>query len=234
MSRYGNFSSSQIYKLMTLSTDKKSFGKPALGYIKQKQRELKLGRGTQKDSKSRPTSWGKFVELFVFNLLPMDYTHQSDRYYFHEELSNWVGAPDMLTKDKVCDIKCPYSLDSFCDMADLIIANDLEGFKKLHPDYYWQLVSNAILTAKNKAELIIYCPYRDELTEILLSVGEADEMMKNEIAWMNWANTEEFPYLLPDKYYKNLYQFEFEVPESDKILLYETVKKANAILNRNN
>ena len=223
--RYGNFTSSSIWMLMTNGRAKGEIGKPAQTYIKHKNREILLGRNLQKERTARPTSWGNLVEPRVHYLLDTSYILQSDLRYTHEELTRWTGAPDMLTDTKVCDIKCPYSIDVFCDKADIIIANDLEALKKDFPENYWQLVSNGILTGKNIAELIIYCPYLKELVDIKTELAnyEGDQ---NDVAWINWAKDEELPYLIEGNYYKNLYKFEFEIPEEDKQALYDRVKLA--------
>lgn len=201
--RHGNFTSSNIYKLMSDGSRdmtpeeiaehrklnpkskakkiKDGLGVAALTYIKQKKREIDLGRNLQKEGGGRPTSWGNLVEKRVHELLPWEYNLQSDVRYVHEELERWTGSPDMLTDDKVCDIKCPFSLDVYCDKADIMVKNDLEALKSDFPDNYWQLVSNAILTERNQAELIIYCPYMKELIQIHEMVQNY-EGNKNEVA----------------------------------------------------
>ena len=223
--RSGNFTSSSIYLLMTNNKSKDGFGVPAMTYIKAKQREKLLGRNLQKERSSRPTSYGKLVESRVFNLLPTEYTLQSDHRDIHPEFERWTGAADMVTTDKVCDIKCPFSLSVYCDKADIIIKNDVEALKKDFPENYWQLVSNSILTGKPIAELIIYCPYIRELLEIKETLNEYQGNM-NDVAWINWAEDQELPYLIEGNYYKNLYKMEWEVSAEDKALLTERVKKA--------
>lgn len=223
--RVGNYTSSSIYLLMTNNKAKDGFGVPAITYIKGKQRELLLGRNLQNERGSRPTSWGKLVESRVFNLLPTEYILQSDVRDIHTEFERWTGAADMITTDKVCDIKCPFSLQVYCDKADIMIANDVESLKKDFPENYWQLVSNSILTGKPIAELIIYCPYLKELIEIKEDLPNYDGNM-NDVAWINWAEAEELPYLIEGNYYKNLYKMSWEVSAEDKELLTERVKQA--------
>jgi len=48
----------------------------------------------------------------------------------------------------------------------------------------------------------------------------------NDVAWINWAEDEELPYLIEWNYYKNLYKMSWEVSAEDKVLLTERVKKA--------
>lgn len=223
--RVGNFSSSSIYLLMSEGKVKGTFGKPALTYIHAKSRERLLGRPLQKERSSRPTSWGKFVESRVFNLLGTEYILQSDLRYTHPEIERWTGAPDMLTTDKVCDIKAPFSLNVYCDKADIMLKNDVEGLKKDFPENFWQLVSNSILTGKPIAELVIYCPYIRELLEIKEDLPNYEGNM-NDVAWINWAEDEELPYLIEGNYYKNLYKMEWEVSREDKEALTERIIKA--------
>lgn len=223
--RIGNFTSSSIHLLMKNSKIKTYFGVAALTYIKGKQRELLLGRSLQKERSARPTSWGKLVESRVYNLLGTEYILQSDQRDIHPLYPRWTGAADMTTENKVCDIKCPFSIDVFCDKADIMIANDVEALKKEFPENYWQLVSNSILTNKPIAELIIYCPYLKELIEIKEDLGNYEGNM-NDVAWINWCEDEELPYLIEGNYYKNLYKMEWEVSAEDKEALTERVIRA--------
>lgn len=223
--RVGNYTSSSIYLLMSNGRNKEDMGKPALTYIKHKNRELLLGRNLQKERSSRPTSWGRLVEPRVFNLLPTEYILCSDERDIHPLYPRWTGAKDMVTDTKVCDIKCPFSIDVFCDKADIMIKNDVEALKKDFPENYWQLVSNSILTNKPIAELIIYCPYLKELIEIKEDLQNYEGNM-NDVAWINWAEDEELPYLIEGNYYKNLYKMEWVVSAEDKASLTERVKLA--------
>jgi len=155
--RNGNFSSSMIHLLM--KRDKQGgFGAPALNYIREKRYELRLGRSINSDHSARSTTWGTFLENRAFELMPMNYKLESKERLAHPTIKHWTGAPDLNAEDVVCDIKCPYTLKSFCETVDSLV--DVETFKSVRPDAYWQLVSNAILTGKDQAEIIVYCPYQ--------------------------------------------------------------------------
>jgi hypothetical protein len=136
--------------------------------------------------------------------------------------------PDTLRKDVVGDIKCPFSLKSYCTAVDSF--GDVEAFKKSKPDWYWQLVSNAILCDKARAEIIVYVPYLSELAEI----REDCEMFdgnQNKVARFAFAEDDDLPYLIEGGHYKNVEIFEFEVPQEDKDLLTNRVKLAVQYLN---
>lgn len=107
--------------------------------------------------------------------------------------------------------------------------NPHEALKREFPQYYWQLVSNSILTGKKFAELTVYCPFQEELEEIRELARRQDEDQERYV-FINFALDDDLPYLVKEGEYKNLNQIKFEVPEADKVLLTETVKKALAIL----
>lgn len=225
MQRFGNFSSSSIWKLTTLGTDKKNFGKPALTYIKEKLTEIKLGRSLQKDSKNvRSLSWGNLCELYVFSILPLDYKLVSKERIAHKTISNWNGMPDSLREDVVGDTKSPFTLLSFVDQIESH-EKGYEKFKKDEPEYFWQLISNSILADKKKIESIIFCPYLDELPAIRELANDIPECN-----WIKYATDEELPYLVRDGKFKNLNIFEYEVDSNDVEYLEEKVKKAVELL----
>lgn len=225
--RWGNFTSSEIWKLCEVAKDGKSFGKPALTYIKTRGYEIMIQRPIATESNNRATLWGTFVETRVHNLLPLEYILCSQERLQHPVIQNWSGAPDLLKSDTVCDIKCPQLL-SFCELVEIFKANDVEKLKKDYPEYYWQLVSNAILTNVSKAELIVYVPYDNEVPVIKTMMEDADDPEK----WKSLYYTpqSELPYLPNDCPVMNLNIFTFDIPNEDKEFLTNKVNAANEIL----
>lgn len=226
--RTANFSSSGIHRLMGFGRDKVSPSKAFYEYVQVKKWEQRLGRSIDTASGGRETSWGNLVELRAFDLLPLNYVIQSDFRYQHPELA-WSGAPDMLKDgDTVCDIKCPFTLKSFCEQLEYF--GDAEKFKDEKPEYYWQLVSNSLLTDRPFAEIILYVPYREELKHIREMVDNylGDQ---NKVAWVQFANDNDLPFLIKGNEYQNLNVFKFEVPQRDKEFLIERVTLATELLN---
>lgn len=237
--RIGNFTSSEIYLLTKLARDGKSFGAPALSYIERKVRERKLGRTINNDSSARSTSWGNLVEKILLNeILSTSYRTCSQETIDHNIIPTWKGSPDAERfvkgeKYAVVDIKCPYTLTSFCEFVDSFERGGITEFRAEHPDgekYYWQLVSNAILLEVTRAELIVYCPYLHELEAIKDYVYTYDGADQYKYFWIHSANNEELPHILPDRYYKNLYNFEFEISIEDKFYLIDKVIEASQLL----
>jgi hypothetical protein len=266
-SRNGNFTSSEIVALLSTSsrpmTDaelknhlfrlpgskKKNIdawpGKAAVTYLNQCNTERRLGRSLDGELDAKPTNWGKFVEILLFQLLSDDYTYNSHDTLTHPDFPFWVGTPDgfKITGNKtVVDGKCPFTLESFCNLVNPLYDGFdgweamkalLEGYTDkqglLHPPhkdadkYYWQLVSNACIDDCTHAELIVYCPYESELSVIQAAAVESGNPQAYFIAN---ASPKALPYIKDDGFYKNINVISFEIDPKDKELLTETVKKA--------
>lgn len=213
--RSGNFTSSENYRLMTFAKDKISPGAPAFEYIQECNMERKLGRSLSSEVSTHATSWGNLVERMAYEKLPFNYNLTSQDTIVHPKYDFWVGSPDGHTEDAIFDIKCPTSLKSFCqlvndDSIELVRNNHKDGDK-----FYWQIVSNAILKDKEYGELIVYVPYQEDLNLIreMASNYDGDQ---NKIAWINWAQDEDLPYLVKGGYYNDLNIIRFKIPDEDK------------------
>lgn len=257
--RIGCFTSSEIVRLMgagkrkmteqelaerpkigtgsksTIVEDLNVLSDTALEYISEKNSEIRLQRSLDPETNSRATTWGKLGELYVVEQkLGIDYTINLDCTTGHAEYPFWKGTEDCTTSDTVGDIKCPYSLKSFCGLVDCVYVYGLIGIEAInhirenHKDgekYYWQLVSNSVLHNKKFAELIVFVPFKDELEEIKQFI-DGDPRFIN----IFFANDSELPHLNKDGIYNNLTKIRFEVPESDKQLLEAKVKEAGKLL----
>lgn len=233
ISRVGNFTSSEIVALTKVAKDGKSFGAPAMTYISECNMERRLGRSLTDEVNARPLIWGKMVEARVFELMGLEYSLVSSDTVVHPTIPFWAGSPDGVAEDTVADIKCPITLKSFCQLVDPLYQGltgmaAMNAIRDTHKDgdkYYWQLVSNAILTSSNFAELVVYVPYKDELTEI----REMAEGNSNAY-WIWSASDDELPHLIEGGYYKNINVIRFEVPQADKDLLNQKVMSAGRLL----
>ena len=236
--RFGTFSSSSIWKLMTKDRTGTGNGAPAKKYIKQVQYELNLGRPLNKEVDSIEILWGKMNELRVFQKLSMEYSLISKNRLFHPEIKYWSGAPDLINKNEmvVGDIKCPYSIEMFCDKLKALA--NIKTYKEEFPEDYWQHISNSILLEKNGCEIkyfeaIIYMPYLSEIEEIK-QYAVSDEIeysnFKNEYTRFYYAKVEELPYLLDGGHYRNINIIRWEINPADKNLLTEKIIKAGELL----
>lgn len=231
--RIGNFTSSEIAALMSNPTAKAQkegeiFGAPAKTYIQEANFERKLKRSLTDETFSKATSWGSCVEKHAFEQLGIQYKFTAHDSILHDSLP-WAGSPDGFKFDEgktVIDLKCPFTLKSFCQMVECKTIQELRDNYTYGEKYYWQLVSNSILTNSRFAELIIYCPYFNELQAIrTLAMEDIDRFY-----WITKASDDELPYLLESGGYENLNIIRFEVSEADKDLLKSRVYEASKLL----
>ena len=227
--RKGCFSSSAVSDLCSKGRGNltiENVGKPFTTYVEEKVFERLLNRQLNKEHSARPTSWGKLVEEYAFNKLGLEYSLVSKERFSHEVYGDyWNGMPDLITDEIVGDIKCPYTIKSFCNLVKSMNAGP-EALKASHPSYYWQLVSNAILCKKDKAMLVIYVPYLEDLEGIRDLAREHLGDLNNQFAFINWSEDEELPYIVKDGYYSDLHSMEFEIPKEDKEFLEARVVMA--------
>lgn len=229
--RVGNFTSSEIWKLMTTGRQTGGFGEPAITYIKRKNLERKMGRSSEVQKQSRAILWGKFLEKRVYDLLPLSYEQCSKTTLLHPQFDYWAGSPDNLNRNEstVGDTKC-YEPQNFGDYVDVLMQKDIELFKKEFPKEYWQLVSNACILKFKHIEPIVYMPYESEIPAIREMAQNNDDPDFYMYRFIAEAPIEELPYLPDGGHYKNLNIFRFEVPEADKELLTNNVEKAGKML----
>lgn len=255
--RFGRFTSSQIGRLCALGkrpmTDEEKaedkrlnpkskkttieggFSATGLSYIEEKVYEERLGRRIQNESSSRPTSYGRCSEIFLFGKLDISHVLTSEVTIDHESIENWSGSPDGYIKSNgeitVFDIKNPYTLIEYCRMADICISKDVAKFKEEYPLYYWQLVSGAILIKAKYGKIIIGMPYLSELPFLREIAENSDESEKFEFYWISAAiasgKVQNIPHILPNTYYKDTYSLNFEVPKEDVEFLTQRVLLAN-------
>jgi len=235
--RNGNFTSSEIVKLCSNGKAKGTFGAPFYTYIEETNMERRLGRALENEVDAKPLSWGKLCESVAFNALGLEYKLCSDVTLSHPTIEVWKGSPDALKgDDTVIDFKCPMTLKSFCQLVDPYKENGkivhealtIEAVRANHKDgdkFFWQIVSNAAITGRKKGELIIYCPYQDELEGIrerASSAGEMGEYTK----WAYFSTDQQLPHLIRGGHYKNINIIPFTIFQKDIDFLTSRVLEA--------
>ena len=225
--RIGNFTSSEIAALMANGKKEGTLGVPALTYISECNMERRLGRALENEVNARANTWGLLCERQVYSLIGLEYSTISKITIIHPDYNFWAGSPDSICHEPdgnvITDIKCPFTLKSFCQLVDGWLAGGINGLRAAHKDgdkFYWQIVSNAILTGCNVGELIIYAPYFHELQTIREIAAHDD------YAWVKYATDNELPWLYEGGYYSNLNKFRFPIPDEDKQRLTERVTMA--------
>ncbi len=218
------------------------FSDAGLTYIEETNMERRLGRPLENETDAKATSWGLLLEPYSFSKLGLEYTLCSKKTFPHPTIEFLVGSPDALKgKDTVADHKNPMTLKSFCQLVDPYIENGVEKFPALsieavranHKDgdkYFYQIVSNAMITDCNKGELIVFVPYKSELETIRGLASSAGEM-GDYVKWIYYATDEQLPHLIDGGHYKNLNIISFDITDAHKNFLYKRVKEAGLLLN---
>ena len=225
--RIGRFTSSGVWQLMTNGRAAGTPGKPFETYVRQKAREKKLFRSITNDASSKPTSWGKYMEKRAFSKLDIDYSLTSDVTTEHPTIENFAGSTDGLKFDDgrtVFDIKCPFTLTSFCD---LIECTTDEMLLKEFPEYFYQLIANAMIHNTKWCELIVYVPYMSELSDIRLGVKYEEN---KQLQWIECSEDYELPYIHPRSEYKDLNILRFEAKQEYKDALEVRLLMANELI----
>ena len=227
----GNFNSSSIWKLTKLARNKKDFGQVALTYIQEKKFERRLGRYLSSDVKARPLDWGNVCEPLAFDRISMGWKLTSvDGYRKHPQIQCWTGIKDIEKDFEIGDIKCPYTLNSFCQLYEALEIKDdtemIEALKSLQDGYkyFYQLVSGAILEGVQRATLAIFCPYKDELKEVRAKAAE------HGVEWLSYTSYQQLPYLIEGEGYENIFERSFEIPKEEIEFLIKQVEKAEKLL----
>lgn len=214
--RYDKITSSECYKLFESA-------KVRATYLEEKRFAKKMKAPMSQESNARPLVWGKFLESYAFDLL-IDYELTSQDTIVHPKIDKWSGTPDGVYKDIVFDIKCPYTRKSFCKLAEIIISQDVALLKKEYPEYYWQLISNAILTNKPKCELIVYLPKQRELEAIREKANQnTDIELETKIFWIVNSIDDDLPHQPNESEYQSMYRLEFEAPQEEKEHLIDSI-----------
>lgn len=207
-SRIGNYTSSQIYRLMGSKRVKET-------YKEEKELERKIKMAIKEDVGSRSSNWGTIMEYYVNeNYLPIGWNAWTSGTIESKEFENWSGTPDIYSEDAIGDIKC-YGRKKFAQMASVIALNDLEIFKKQFPDTYWQLTSNAALADKNKCMVLIYLPYEKELDDIANWVANYEIDHPWKYRFISESESWELPCQSNDSDFDNVITFEWYLVKED-------------------
>ena len=233
-SRVGSFTSSQIYKLMGKGRGKDTWSKTALSYIEEVAIEREVGRSLSGIESSRSTSWGNALEGYVASKLDaFEWSYQHETTLTHQSIKQWKGTPDLVGAGKVGDIKCPYTLKSFARLAKICQSGESTKLLLEFPEYFWQLVSNAVLTNSKTAELIVFCPSFDELEDIRDYLADIDNTdLQTESQWIAFSSDERLPWIPATSKFKSFNRLSFEVNANDKRRLTDRVEAAVLMLNQ--
>lgn len=231
--RIGRFTSSNIYRLLGSDAVIKT-------YILEKKAERSLGRSVDLGATSQPLIWGKVAEYYCHKFhLGLEYSLISKQTVTHPKIKFWSGSPDAEKKETACEIKCYEPKKFYLFSIALLQLKEglitLDAFKKDFKEEYYQVVSNAILLNKPKAELIAYTPTEEQLIQIRQEIEETNvlEVLGIELwqgRFIYEKNIYNLSYIPTGIDYPNFVSYEFVIPADDIILLTKAVLNAEKLL----
>ena len=238
--RVGRFTSSKISVLTVFGKGEFGFGTGAITYIKDKIKELQLGRGLTLPVYKKEMIWGKCWEVYVHWQLGLDYKLIIDKTSIHPKYDFWSGSEDFQVEVNggcISELKC-YQLSNHYDYAKCLQKCNVETLKKEYKDEYWQIVSNSIIHNTKYGEAIAFMPNELDLIEMRRLLEETDYVEKHlkDDPWKYRFIYEEDLYNLPfipeHSDFPSMVRFRFEVPIEDKIFLTKQVINADKLLNK--
>jgi len=234
--RVGFFTSSQISRLCGSLKN----GEPTKAfytYIEDVKLEIALGRSLDVEVNTKPLKWGQLFEIILFQKkeLGLNYKMAHKLTIIHDKIKHFSGTPDLIEPGvRVAENKCFYP-KNFAKLSLCLLKKDVELLKEEFPSIYWQVLSNAILCEVDRAEIIVFMPYKDELIDIIEQVEQTNILEGNNLNpadywFLQNDDIETLPYLPNDSKMKNINRFEFEVPTKDKTFLISRIKEAVELL----
>ena len=156
--RCGKITSSEVYKIIPEGR-KDTFTQSGKSYIK-----LKAAEYLTQEPNQRPTTyameWGNSHEFEAILELQRRIGKEIEYFgngnpYFLEGSRFYGGSPDGVLEDYVIEVKCPFNSN---EHLEHLLMNTHEDLKDYAPEYYWQIVSNMVLSKKSKAMFVSYDP----------------------------------------------------------------------------
>lgn len=176
--RIGRFTSSEMFKLLTNPRSKAEqeagkLSETALTYIQVKVAETITGR-QKENSYAYPLVYGKETEPVAIEAFcaRTGFTHDTIGFVAFGDHAG--GSPDGIINDvDILEVKCPYTIDK---QVDYLLLTDQWDLKRMFPEYYWQVMSNLLFTARPKAHFVSFDPRYPEPKNIVhLEVKPVEE-----------------------------------------------------------
>ena len=185
--RWGKFTASEMYRLMTNGKAKDSLSVGAMTYVREKAAE-QLSEFSSNAFSNAAMDWGVEHELEAVGqfeaLTGIRVNHTGEHQQFIlSECGHWGGTPDGITFDSGIEIKCPESKTHLLYLS----VTDAAKLKAEEPKYYWQIQAYLALTGKNHWHFVSYDPrfYAEHLRLhhcVIERVQEDVELMLSRIA----------------------------------------------------
>lgn len=156
--RFGKFTPSQFYRLMTepkLKADKEAnnLSQGALTYVLERVAEHITGKSAIDEFASKATEWGVEYEPIAVNLYERVFDVKTTENGYIECNKYIGGSPDRLIgKDGILEVKCPYTITAHLEHILLKSLKDKQ-------QYYWQCLGYLLITGRKWIDFISYSPH---------------------------------------------------------------------------
>jgi hypothetical protein len=226
--RAGAFTSSEIYKLVARHKKTGEYLVSRDSYINKVFMELQYNCPMSSYGDSRPTIWGKLLEKWYMAQIELGTPTPTDT-LTHPECPLWKGTPDMIYKQEkmVGDLKCPSDLERFAIAYEC--KGDIDKLRATYKEgekYYWQLMSNAVLTGSDKCKLVFYVPSEADIEEPKTGIRAYSDDGEGKHHWVLFSNYYELPHVPKESSLPNQVVIEWQVDKIERQQLINDVLSA--------
>ena len=238
--RVARFTSSKISVLTVLGKGEFGFGTGAITYIKQRLKELKIGRGLTLPIYKQDMVWGKLWEVYVHWQLGLEYKLIIDKTTIHPKYAFWSGSEDFQVEiDGGCvsELKC-YQMDKHIDYAECLQKQSISLFRENFKEEYWQIVSNSCIHNTKYGEAIAFMPTEAQLLEMRELLENTDYVEKHlkddpwKYRFVYEKDLYDLPFIPSHSDFPSMVKFRFEVPIEDKVFITKQLINADKLFNK--
>lgn len=153
--RKGKITSSEISKILGEGKAKGDLlGATAKSYLMSRVSE-KLGGFTER-TENKATKWGTAMEPEAIKMFENKFNVEVEEAPFIEFMKHYGGSPDgLIGYNGLIEVKSPYNSTNH---FSYLLIKSVEDFKRIKPEYYWQCVSNIIVTGRAYCTFITFDP----------------------------------------------------------------------------
>lgn len=236
--RVARLTSSKISVLTVSGNGPHGFGAGAITYIKDKIKELDLGRGINLPVYKQDMVWGKAWEPWVHWQLGPEYDLIIDKTTVHPKHPFWSGSEDFkvnIPGGCISELKS-YQLSNHYNYVKCLQKQNIELFKKEFKDEFWQIVSNSCIHNTVFGEAIAFMPTEENLIEMRELIENTDYVEKHlkddpwKYRFIFEKDLYDLPFIPKHSDFPSMVKFRFEVPIEDKVFLAKQVINAQKLI----
>lgn len=236
--RVARLTSSKISVLTVSGNGPHGFGSGAITYIKDKIKELDLGRGINLPVYKQDMVWGKVWEPWVHWQLGPEYDLIIDKTTVHPKHLFWSGSEDFkvnVVGGCISELKS-YQLSNHYNYVKCLQKGNIELFKKEFKDEYWQIVSNSCIHNTLYGEAIAFMPTEENLIEMRELIENTDYVEKHlkddpwKYRFIFEKDLYDLPFIPKHSDFPSMVKFRFVVPIEDKVYLAKQVINAQKLI----